>query len=234
MGTRATLARLLSQERITGSDQEIALAHEFNRQNTVKQVFVHLFLMAKFGFLPGPLTVEKAENQYLYAHGDDQAAHCVPGQMVLGTQAVQKLITASEDLQLIVENLFANTDEIHSRFNKADSRAEENGLRAAFGDACNFIVRVGRYARFNRAVQFYPYIDEAFSQYKMNGIPAFDQAIAIQRTKIAEPLVGVTREELIAILEWYRWQLETSIISLETVQGLYAEDLWRDYRAMVP
>ena len=143
MGTKTRLAGLLFQDRLTGTDEEIALSHETNRQSAVKEILVHIFLMAKFRFFPGALIVREAKNQYLFAHDDDQAAHCAPGQMESGSQTVQTLITKSDDLQLLLENLFAKTDEMHGRFNKADSRAEEEGLRAAFGNACNQVAEQG-------------------------------------------------------------------------------------------
>jgi hypothetical protein len=233
MGSRRRLARLLSQARITGTDEEIAVTHEINRQTAVKEIFLHVFFMAKFRFIPGILTVEKAESQYLGAHGDDEAAHCAPGQIMSGGRAIQQLLTASDDLQLEVETLFGKTDELHGRFNKADSRAEENGLRAAFGAACNFIAQKGRTVRFNRAYDFYPYMSAAFNQYKMAGIAAFDLAIGVQRA-MTDPLVGVTRAELVYILETYRATLAAADSTLETVQGLFPEELWRDYRSLRP
>lgn len=235
MGSQSRLSRMLFQERLTGTDRDIALAHEANRQSAVKELLVHLFFMAKFRIVSGMVTVMKAENQYLVAHGNDEAAHCVPGQILSGAQSIQSLLTASDDLQLIVENLFAKTDEIHLKFNLADSRAEENGLRQAFGIACNNVVNAGRTARFNRAEEFYPFIDSAFGLYKTQGIMGFTNAINIQRQKMqrGEPLKGATRAELIFVLETYRSQLMSSINTLETIQGLMPEDLWRDYRAIV-
>ncbi len=235
MGSQTRLARMLFQERITGTDREIAMVHEVNRQSVVKEVLVHVFFMAKFRFIPGVVTVEKAENQYLVSHGNDEAAHCAPGQILSGAQSIQSLLTASDDLQLIVENLFAKTDGIHLKFNMADSRAEENGLRSAFGNACNNVANGGRNARFNRAEAFYPYIDSAFNLYKIQGAMAFNNAINIQRQKMrrGEPLQGATRAELIFILETYQSKLASSLNTFETVLGLFPEDLWRDYRAIV-
>lgn len=235
MGTKRALAKLLTQERITGTDTEIANTHETNRQSTVKEILVHTFFLSKFDFIQGVVTVEAAESQYLGARGNDEAAHSAPGQLLSNGRALQRLITASDDLELIVENLFGKTDEIDSKFNKADSRAEENGLRAALGNAANFVVRAAKLSRFNRAIQFYPYIDAAFEMYKEQGLAAFDRAISIQRMKIQSgaPLQGVTRQELIAILETYRRNLRTSANTLETVLGLFPEDLWRDYRELV-
>src|SRR5258707_5565180 len=97
MGSRSRLANLLSQDRINGTDEEIALTHETNRQSAVKEVLVHVFFMTKFRLIPGAVTVRAAESQYLYATDDDEAAHCAPGQILSGTQAIQKLITTDDD-----------------------------------------------------------------------------------------------------------------------------------------
>lgn len=235
MGSERRLANLLYQERITGTDAEIAMVHEVNRQSVVKEVLVHVFFMAKFGLISGPLTAIKAANQYLVAHGNDEAAHCAPGQIVASARSIQSYLTASDDLQLEVENLFAKTDEIHLKFNMADSRAEENGLRTAFGNACNTVANAGRTVRFNRAEDFYAHIDAGYAQYKSQGVIAMANAINIQRRKLqrGEPLAGATRPELIRILEGYRTKLTSSLHTFETVLGLDPEELWREYRALV-
>lgn len=235
MGSERRLANLLYQERITGTDAEIAMVHEVNRQSVVKEVLVHVFFMAKFGLISGPLTSIKAANQYLVAHGNDEAAHCTPGQIVASTRSIQSYLSASDDLQLEVENLFAKTDEIHLKFNMADSRAEENGLRMAFGNACNTVANAGRTVRFNRAEDFYSHIDAAYAQYKSQGVMAMTNAINVQRRKLqrGEPLAGATRPELIRILEGYRTKLTSSLNTFETVLGLDPEELWREYRALV-
>jgi len=230
LGTKTELARLLTQERITGTDEEIAVVHETNRQSTIKEILVHVFLMSKFQYFKSMLDVQKAENQYFTSTDDDQAAHCAPGQIVCGGLPIQKLIKRSVDLEMIVECLFSKTDGIHFRFNQADSRAEGNGLRRAFGQACSEAARAGQFARFNRAFEFYHYIETAYTMYKTQGLQAIDTAIQKQR-QATDPLKDVTREEIIFILEKYRDTLESSSPSLDTVQALFPEDLWRDYAA---
>lgn len=235
MGSKHRLSQMLSQSPITGTDEQIAIVHETNRENVVKQVLLHVFFLSKFKFINGQVTTEAAESQYLTAHGLNQAAHCVPGQVMFNGDSIQSLITNSDDMQLVVENLFGNTDDIHARFNIADSRAEENGLRAALGNACNSASMAGKIARFNRAEEFYHYLDGAYQLYKTQGVAAFNTAINIQRTKMqsGSELTGTTRREVIFILETYRATLSSSLVTLETVQGLFPEDLWREYRSLV-
>ena len=172
------LARLLTQERITGTDQEIAATHEINRQSTVKEILAHVFFMSKRGLITTPLSVWEAKNQYFRSTGNDQAAHTAPGQILLGNTPIQELLTSSDDLRLVVENLFGKTDGIHSKFNKADSRAEENGLRNALLTACSFVAQKARYARFNRTYQIHPYLDAASNGLSFLADRMKDQAVA--------------------------------------------------------
>lgn len=234
MGSKARLSKILSQERLTGTDREIAMVHEVNRQSAVKEILVHVFFMSKFNIVGDTVTIEKAGSQYIRASGNDEAAHCAPGQILFGT-AIQNLLIASDDLQLTVENLFGKTDTMDVKFNKADRRAEENGLLDAFCNACNFVARAAKTARFNRAEAFYPHIDAAFDLYKMGGQQAFRQAIARQRVlmRSSSAVPIASRREWIFILEIYTAKLASSLNTLETVLGLFPEDLWREYRAIV-
>lgn len=232
MGSRSTLSRYLSQNRITGTVQEIAVTHEINRQSVVKELFVHVFLMSKFKFLNGGITVGEAHSQYITGHNTDQAAHCIPGQIFLAGQPIQNLITASDELHVALDNLFGTTDEINANFNKADSSSESNGLRAAFGNACIDVIRSGATARFNRAEDFYPYINAAFTKYKTDGIQAFRAAITKQRNEMISKKDAdlISRQERVFITETYLQTLTSAPVTLETVLGLYPEDLWREYR----
>lgn len=235
MGSKDRLAKLLTQEVIDGSYAEVANTHEVNRQSAVKEILVHVFLMSKFNIIGSVLTVGEAQSQYLRASGGQQAAHCAPGQILSTGVPIQNLLTASVDLQLAVENLFGRTDAIDTKFNKADSRAEENGLRNAFGRACGHAAGSGKTVRFNRAYEFYRYISAAFLMYKSAGIQAYMTAGMRQRAlmKPNDPTDRAEREETIRILEAYSSTLSTSDDSLETVQGLFPEDLWRQYRTIV-
>jgi hypothetical protein len=231
MGPRSRLARFLFQARITGSNQEIAAFHETARENDVKQILLHVFFLTKYGYIQGTMTAGAAQNQYIGATGTNQAAHCVPCQILCGGTALQRLITKWDDLELEVENLFADTHDIHLRFNRADKSAEDNGLTTAFAAACNRVATVAKYARFNVIEQMLHHIDDGYMTYKNQAVAAFDRAIAAQRAAINTPLVGTTRQELIFILETYRDTLRTSqqANTLDTVQGLFPKDVWDDY-----
>jgi hypothetical protein len=235
MGTKTELRRLLLSPPLTGTDEEIATAHETNRQSAVKEILVHIFFMAKYGLIPGPLTVSAAESQYVVAQGGNQAAHCAPGQIMHGTALVQDLLLSTSnpdlDLDLTVENLFGKTDTMHPRFNKADRDAEAGGLLTALQTACNYVADRGRTAKFGRAWQIVPHIDNGYKLYKGQGTQAFTNAIASENALMAagKPLTMTTRPEVIAILNTYRRTLQTSFDTIETVQGLDPENVWRFY-----
>lgn len=236
LGSRSTIARFLSQLEWTGDVKTIAAGHETNRQSVIKTLLVYLFLMSKHKMLTGSLTVGAAEAQYLSATGVNQAAHCVPGQLFMGGTKIQALLSLSEDLEITLDCLFGATDDIHANFNKADTSAEDkgsgSGLGDAFGQACNEAVRAGRFARFERAWQFLPYIESAFAIYKRLGIAAFDAAIIRQRAEQAKGKDSnpAERSERIFILQTYQNTLRTASNSIDTVQGLDAEDVWREVR----
>ena len=233
MGPRSRLAQIYRQSPITGSDAEIANTHEINRQSAVKTVFVHCFFLAKFGYLQGQvsaLDLGKTEAQYHFATGGNQAAHCAPAQISSGGRALQRLLTASDDLSLEIENLFGNTDDLPVRFNVSDSSAESNGLRRAFVSACNDVVMKARIP-FGVVEHIAPHFSAAYRAYKQNGILAINSAIAFQQQELrrGNDLRITTRAQVIAILETYRQCLSTSMDTYETVQGLDLHDVWMDY-----
>lgn len=236
MGSKTMLSRLLSQETITGTTDEIAATHEINRQSAVKEIIAHVFFLSKFKIITPPLDVGEAKSQYYRASGDNQAAHDAPGQILQGGTPIQELITASDDLRITVENLFGKTDGIHSMFNKADSRAEENGLRDALLSACNFAAEKARFSRFNRTHQIEPFLASAFDIYRTAGLAAYRMAEQRQNIlmKRNDPADVAAREELIGILRVYGRVLARAQSTHETVLGLFLEDIWREYAALQP
>lgn len=232
MGSKSWLRRHLTQPPFNGTVEQIAVQHETNRQSVVKEILVHVFLMSKFRILPGNVTVGEARAQYFRATADHQAAHCVPGQIFSNNTPIQRLITFNDDLQVSIDNLFGTTDNIHANFNKADSSSEANGLRTAFGVACNLVAQSGKHARFNRAEDFHRHIEIAFSSYKTQGTNGFRAAITNQENLMRGTSGAdlASRQERIRITRIYLNTLNSASVSLETVMGLYTEDLWREYR----
>lgn len=234
MGSKSWLRRHLTQLSFNGTTDQIAAQHENNRQTVVKEILVHVFLMSKFGVLTGNVTVGEARAQYFRATAGNQAAHCAPGQIFSNGVPIQRLITGNDDLQVSVDNLFGTTDNIHANFNVADSSSEANGLRQAFGNACNEAARSGKFARFNRAVEFHHHIERAFAIYKSQGANGFRAAIANQEN----PMRGSSgadlqaRQERLQITRFYLNRLSSADISLDTVMFLDTEALRREYSQM--
>lgn len=242
MGGKTRLAGLLSQLPLTGTDEEIANSHEINRQSVVKQIFIHVFFMSKYKLLRTPptvggakaLTVGAAKAQYIRSTGDNQAAHNAPGQIFCGSAPIQELVAASDDLLLTVENLFGKTDDAPSRFNRADSRAEENGLRNSLLQGCIRVAELGQHARFNRTEQIAGHFSTAFEVYRTFGLQAYQLASQRQRAlmKPNDPVENAERERTITILGYYAATLRRMPATYETVLSLFPEDIWREYAAL--
>lgn len=232
MGSKTWLASILSQPPITGTDREVALTHEINRQSAVKQILFHVFFLSKFGFLKNPMKVGHATSQYIRATGENQAAHCAPGQLFTDSKPIQNLISISDELSLELENLFGETDVIHRKFNLADSRAEENGLRDALLEAGTFVAEAARYTRFGQIEVIYPLLKSAFEIYQTRGDAAYRMA-AVRQQQMIKPNDEAdlkARQETIGILNLYGEILASADPSHETVLGFYPKDLWQDYR----
>lgn len=238
MGSRSSLKKSLRVEKATGTLHENARDHEIARQNVIKEILAHIFLMSKFKIIDPILTVGKATSQYFWATGDNQAAHCAPGQIYHSSVPIQRLITGSDELSVELDALFGKTTDQPAKFNKADSRAEENdGIRAAFGEACRKVAESGKYSRFNHGREFYPQLATAYGHYKALAVRAYDLAISVQNRK-AHDLWDSSEEkqkrlETIEILRTYREELASSPETHETVQGLIPELLWKRYRDAV-
>lgn len=232
MGSRHKLSKMITLEPITGGQVEIANTHEINRQSVVKELLVHVFFMAKFGLVDRDLAVGEAHAQYFSSTGGHQAAHCSPGQIFYDAKPIQRLLEANDELLVAVDNLFGRTDGIDAMFNLADSRAEENGLREALRVGCINVAAAAQNARFNRAMEIYPYISTAFGAYKSFGVRGFQNAAARQRALMRrhDPADVAAREQTISILGAYQNTLMTADDSLETVQGLFPEDIWKQYK----
>ncbi len=241
LGTRYQVSKILTQARITGDVKSIANAHEINRQSVVKEVLLHLFLMSKYQMVDFPLSVRAATSQYLSGKSGNEAAHCVPGQIFYNGIAVQKLSTNNEYLEVALDCLFGTTDDLPANFNKSDTLSENfNGLTAgdqfglirAFELAANSVVRSGKYAKFQRAYNFYHFLEQAFQIYKREGISSFD--LAIQKlNQTAASASGndlQLRNERLLIIRTYKETLERASNSIETVIGLFPEDVWFNIR----
>ncbi len=234
MGSRSHLSRLIKLQPITGAEEEIAITHEINRQSVVKEILVHVFFMSKYGFVDHKIMVGEAKSQYFSSTGGQQAAHCAPGQLFYMTRKIQDYLDADDNLLVTVDNLFGRTDGIDSKFNIADSRAEENGLRDALCAAAVHVASSAKRVRFNRVEELHPHFATSVGVYKSFGSQAFRVAAARQRALMTrrDPVDMAKREQTIAILNTYQECLFTSMETIETVQGLFVEDIWAQYREL--
>ncbi|MEZ5345740.1 MAG: hypothetical protein R2681_09320 [Pyrinomonadaceae bacterium] len=232
LGSRSKLSRILSVQPMTGTVENIAVGHETNRQSMVKTLLMHVFLMSKLKGLNGALTVGAATSQYFSSTGGNQAAHCIPGQIFHNAVSLQEFPQNNEYLEVTLDCLFGKTDDLDANFNKADSLAEDRGLRTALLNACERVKVSGQFSRFQRAHQFYPQLEEAFGVYKNEGIAAFDSAVTSLRTSLLTSSGAdlISRNERIDILGVYRQTLLTSQKTPETVLGLDGEDVWFEIR----
>ena len=231
--------RGISQARITGNVAVIANTHENNRQNEIKKVLLHLFLMAKFKLIPLGSTIgfRSAQVQYLTGTSGDNAAHCLPCQILVGTQTPQAILDGlSSDLFIEVAQAFGATDLIPQNFNKADSLAETKGLKEAFRRASEQVVSLGHTLRVGRADQFGIHIATIFGSYRAAGMLAYRGGINHLQPQILAA-TGAKRDERQQrsdILGHYLQHLQTASTSLETVMFLNGDDLQRSYREIAP
>lgn len=120
-----------------------ARTHEIERQRTITQLMMELYLMTAHNMLKktDKLSVKGAQVQDERAGGAQQAAHYLPRQLLINCGAIQDVaaeysITLSKHLNA----LFARTEKLPANYNRADSRAEMEGLDMAFLNACRELV----------------------------------------------------------------------------------------------
>lgn len=145
--------------------------HELNRQRVVSSVLLELYIMAVAGIIPKDrlLTVKRAVSQNLRGSQKDmtEAAHCCPRQVMIGDKTpTEYLQTAFPERAFVVNAFFAESDILPANFNKADSRAENNGLSDGFRDACHFVVADAHYQGKMIPLNVSTAVRQAFSIYK--------------------------------------------------------------------
>jgi hypothetical protein len=137
--------------------------------------------------------------------------------------------------------MFGATDDLLANFNKSDTLSENfNGLSAgdqfglirALELAANSVVRSGKYARFQRTFEFYHFLEQAFQIYKREGLSSFNLAIQKlnQTTATASGDDLRLRNERLLIIRTYKETLQRANNSIETVLGLFPEDVWYNIR----
>lgn len=135
--------RLLRVQRFS-SDTEQALWHGRSRNTRVAKVLVYMAAIRMpdrpgLPLTPNPsVTCKGAEQQFFSASGDNQAAHLLPGQILIDN-TYPWLFLQGEPARLL-QNEFAYVDPIHANYNAADRLAERNGMIDAFAAACRAVL----------------------------------------------------------------------------------------------
>lgn len=124
--------------------------HELNRERVVSSIMLELYVMATKGIIPKDrlLTVKRAVSQNLRGNQKDmtEAAHCCPRQVMIGDKTPTELLqTAFPERAFAVNAFFAESDILPANFNKADTRAESNGLSDGFRAGCLFVISDAHY-----------------------------------------------------------------------------------------
>lgn len=227
----------ITQIEIAGDVAIRASVHENNRQNEIKKVLVHTFMMARFGIInPGDaVTAKKAEAQHISGTGGTQAAHCLPCQILIKNDPLQNhLVSVSDELFIEVATSFSTTDILPTNFNKADSLAEGNLLKEAFRTACAQAVQAAHNLHIKDPRRVAPHIETIFGGYQGRASVAFQNSINhLQGTILtATGAKKAEREERQEILRVYQRTLNSASASLDTVMFLHVEDLYKTYREL--
>lgn len=120
--------------------------HQLNRERVVASILRELYVMATLGIIEENqiVTVKRAVSQNLRGSKSNmtEAAHCCPRQVSIGDKTPTELLqTAFPERAFVVNAYFAESDILPANFNRADSRAEHNGMSDGFRAACHFIIK---------------------------------------------------------------------------------------------
>lgn len=189
-----------------------ATTHEVERQRTVTQVLLEIYMMTGFKMLKrdDKLTVKGAEVQDERATGGDQAAHYLPRQLLVNTISLQDVgIKYSTELSNHIKALFARTEHLPANYNRADSKAEMQGLDDAFREACRLVVTLANDSTGDgtaaAAVREAPnLIKSAVNLYQDRAKTAFHLAVKGLEEKLKGERVFATEKE--------RWEMQAEIL----------------------
>ncbi len=166
-----------------------AVTHELNRQRVITQILLDLYCMVVVGLIPdgGRVELKGAGSQSLSGSKKDgtEAAHCAPRQILIGARRPQDILFEHfPERGFALNTLFAETDILPANFNKADSRAERNGLKDGFRLACQSILAVanlgGKLEHQNALAE----IKKAYAIYRNRANDSFDDSIARLQKKL--------------------------------------------------
>lgn len=189
-----------------------AMTHEVERQRTITQVLLEIYMMTNFGMLKKTdvISVKGAEVQDERASGGDQAAHYLPRQLTVNTDSLQNVaVRYSTALSDHIKALFARTEHLPANYNRADSKAETQGMDDAFRHACQLVVESSAFLIGNQdpndVVKNAPtFIKSAINVYQSRAKVSFYQAIKGLEDKLNGERVFETERE--------RWTMQIEIL----------------------
>ncbi len=189
-----------------------ATTHEIERQRTLTQMLLEIYMMTGFKMLDkdDQLTVKGATVQDERAGGGDQAAHYLPRQLMVNAISLQDVAAGhSTALSDHIKALFARTEHLPANYNRADSKAEMQGLDEAFRQACRAVLKAAKPFSAGQnsrdALENAPtFIKSAVNIYQINAKGAFHKALHGLEEKLNGERVFATERE--------RWTMQSEII----------------------
>ncbi len=190
----------------------IAMRHEVERQRTITQILLEIYLMTGFGMLgqDDKISVVGAEIEDERLRIGDQAVHFLPRRLMVNTVSLQNVaFRYSTRLSSQIKVLFERSEYLPVNYQRADSKAELNGMNEAFRRACQsvsvsspFLIR-GQDAG-NVEKNAPTFIKSAINIYQSKVSIAFHQAISDLEEKLKGERVFETERE--------RWTTQTAIL----------------------
>jgi hypothetical protein len=129
-----------SIDRSSGGRRPRAVNHNLGRNIRVLQVLAYLANMIQTGRrLSGRVRCLKARQQNFSSTGEQEAAHFLPGQILVGGRPLWDFAPTYKE-RTALQFIFGEVEHLPVAFNQADREAEANGkpygLCAAFANAC--------------------------------------------------------------------------------------------------
>jgi len=232
-GSEPALARFnqLQVQRFT-NDISKAIGHSNARNSRIVQAacFFSLIRSTAPNWAAMRVSVEAAQRKMFSSPGGYQAAHYLPGQLKISDQLPWSLLSSVSARQRL-ESLFADVEHLPAAFNKADSAAEDKGLRETFrslGQAMLHDPLPGRTGLINRGLirRVYDelwlpgatksYSDAIAQKNLVNEVPALERDEEGNLLNLVErSAADWSREQEIDILQRYREALRTPPPSLQ-------------------
>jgi hypothetical protein len=125
-----------------------AVQHSNSRNSHIVQAACYFSLMRSHctDLANAAVSIEAAERQMFKSNNGYQSAHYLPGQIKLSNRLPWMFLNDRGTRERL-ECLFADVEHLPSSYNKADSAAEEKGLREAFRTMTEEIMRHGLLSR---------------------------------------------------------------------------------------